>query len=89
MKDNKYYQLVEDLQKGELTLNIVCLAICQYVRQNERIPEGARNLLTAKEGRGYIPKQFEIMRNMIGTMELAYRRGEQEGQEKIVKKGNK
>ncbi len=75
MSDNKYYQLVDDLKSGALTLNIVSMAICAYVRANDKIPEGARQLLSSGDGGGYLPKQFEIMRDMIGKMELAYRRG--------------
>lgn len=85
-EDNKYYQLVEDLKSGDLTLNTISMAICQYVKTNEKIPEGARNLLVGYDGGGYIPEQFEIMRDMIGRMELSYRRGVQEGLEKEKEK---
>ncbi len=75
---NKYYQLIEDLQGGELTLSLVSSAIRQYIAQNKNIPEGVKNLLTTPEGGGYIHAQFSIILDMIGKMELAYRRGSSE-----------
>ena len=74
-ESNKYYQLVKDLKSGELPLSIVFMAIRAYVRDNERIPEGARTLLTGPEGSGYLAAQFHIIHDVIGKMELAYRRG--------------
>ncbi len=75
METNKYYQLISDLESGELSLSLVSMAIRTYVGRNKKIPEGVRNLLTSPEGGGYIHAQFRIIQNMIGTMELAYRRG--------------
>lgn len=79
---NKYYQLVADLKSGKLPLSIVFMAIRAYVDQNEKIPEGARNLLTGSEGAGYLARQFKIIHDTIGMTELAYRRGIQEGEER-------
>lgn len=75
MEDNKYYQLVEDLESGALPMSLVCRAIRTYVENNENIPEGARNLLSSSEGGGYIAAQFQVMQDVIGKVELAYRRG--------------
>ena len=78
---NKFYRLVEDLQSGELPLSVVFMAIRTYVDKNENIPEGARNLLTSPDGGGYLASQFKIIHDTIGKIELAYRRGKQEGEE--------
>lgn len=74
-ENNKYYQLVKDLKSGKLPLSVVFMAIRTYVGDNENIPEGARTLLTSPEGGGYLAAQFRIIHDVIGKMELAYRRG--------------
>lgn len=76
-EDNKYYQLVEDIKSNELPLIIVIGAIRQSIRENKNIPDGIKDLLCGQGGAdsGYIVKQFQVMKDMIGKMELAYRRG--------------
>jgi len=82
---NKYDQLVEDLCSNNLTIRQLELAYRESIRRNKKIPEGARNLIVSFEGVGLI--QFaQDMGEIVGSMELAYRRGMQEGQE-LAKKG--
>jgi hypothetical protein len=78
---NKYYQLVKDLKSGDLAMSTVFRAIRTYYEENEDIPEGVRNLLSSPEGAGYLNKQLNMMRNVAGLLELAYRRGKQHGEE--------
>lgn len=73
---NKYYQLVADIKSGELPLTIVISAIRQSVRESKNIPDEIKDLLCGTEDdAGYIFRQFQVMRDAMGKMELAYRRG--------------
>lgn len=76
-KNNKYYQLVADIKSGELPLTIVILAIKQSVRESKKVPNEIKDLLCGKGevDCGYIERQFFVMRDAMGKMELAYRRG--------------
>ncbi len=75
-KENKYYQLVEDMKSGKLPLTIVISAIRQYFRERKDIPDEIKDLLCGTESdSGYIFRQFQVMRDAMGKMELAYRRG--------------
>lgn len=78
MATNKFDQLVEDLVSGELGLTHVQMAIRESVRRRKDIPDGIKDILAGKEGNaGLIYRQFSLISNMIGAMELAFRRGEQ------------
>lgn len=76
-ENNKYYQLVADIKSGELSLTIVISAIRQSVRESESIPDDIKDLLcgSGESDSGYILRQFQVMRDVMGKMELAYRRG--------------
>ena len=75
---NKFDQLVEDLVNGELGLTHVQIAIRTSIRRRKDIPEGVKNLLAGeKKNAGLIYKMFVPIQDMIGAMELAYRRGSQ------------
>lgn len=80
---NAYDRLVDDLINDRLCLTLIKIAIKEYIRRREDIPKGVRNLLCGDNpsGSGYIERQFSIIQGIIGTMELAYRRGVQEGRE--------
>lgn len=76
MENDKFTQLVEDLKNGDLTLTHLQIAVRVYVRENNKIPDGVKDLLAGKnEQWGLIGKSFDIMNQTIGCMELAYRRG--------------
>lgn len=76
---NKFDQLVEDLVSGELGLTHIQIAIRASIRQREDLPEGIKDLL-AGGGRGnpgLIYAMFKPIKEAIGTVELAYRKGSQ------------
>jgi hypothetical protein len=74
---NKFDQLVDDLEKGRLTLNMVQIAIRTYIRRRRNLPEGIKDLLcgNSESNVGLIFKMFQTIREVIGAMELAYQRG--------------
>jgi hypothetical protein len=43
---NKFDQLVDDLEKGQLTLNMIQIAIRAYIRQRKNLPTGIKDLLS-------------------------------------------
>ena len=71
---NKYNQLVDDLVEGKLNQTLVGSAIKEYICRRKDIPEAIKNLLCSKEENGLIGATFELMRQIIGSMDLAYRR---------------
>lgn len=81
-KMNKFDQLVQDLLENKLTLNHIQIAIRTYIRQRDSIPDPIKNLLCGYEGEsGLIGQHFSLIQELIGSMELAYRRGVQVGEE--------
>jgi vacuolar-type H+-ATPase subunit I/STV1 len=72
---NSYQRLVNDLKSGELNLTHVDLAVMEWLHSRPELPEGIKNLLAEKEGGGIIRSLFKQMKQTIGNMELAYRRG--------------
>lgn len=74
---NKFDQLVEDLASGELGLTHIQIAIRTSVRRRKDLPEGIKDLLAGKgdSSAGLIYHMFRPIQDMIGAMELAYRRG--------------
>ena len=76
---DKFSQLVEDLVKGDLSLTHVQIAIRTSVRQRKDIPEGIKDLLCGrgKHYSGLIYTMFKPINEVIGSIELAYRRGSQ------------
>lgn len=73
---DRFTQLVDDLMEGKLTLTQVQIAIRTYVRYSEDIPEEVKDLLAGKEhSTGLIYIMFRPIQEVIGAMELAFRRG--------------
>jgi hypothetical protein len=74
---NKFDQLVDDLEKGQLTLNMIQIAIRAYIRQRKNLPTGIKDLLSGsnESDPGIIYIMFKPIQQVIGAMELAYRRG--------------
>jgi hypothetical protein len=89
MAINKFDQLLDDLNTGKLTMLHVHIALRTHIKMRKDIPEGARNLLVGKhEGdAGLLGMLYSFIPHVIGSVELAYRRGIQEGEE-INKKEN-
>ena len=77
---DKFSQLVEDLTTGDLTLTQVQIAIRASIRRDKNIPEGIKDLLAGKKNNpGLVYRMFEPIQEVIGAVELAYRRGSQSG----------
>lgn len=81
---NEFDRLVENLCSCELTLTMLELAYNEYIRRMKFIPEGVANLLTPQNEmtRGLLTHCWKTIGATVGNMELAYRRGIQEGEEK-------
>ncbi len=82
---DKFSQLVEDLVSGDLGLNHIQIAIRTSIRRDKDLPEGIKDLLCGSRPKnsGIIYRMFRPIQEVIGAMELAYRRGSQkEGGEK-------
>ena len=79
MATNKFDQLVEDLLSNELTLTQVQIAMRTFVRRRKDIPEGIKDILCgrAEGASGLIGRMFKSIQDVIGAVELAYRRGGQ------------
>ncbi len=80
---NKFDQLVDDLTSGELTLDMIQIAIRTSIIRRRDLPEGIKNLLAGMDdkhlgcnGSGLIYQLYKPIQQVIGAMELAYRRGE-------------
>jgi len=72
---NKFDQLVEDLVTNKITLTMVQLAIRESVRRCEVTPDECKSILCGgPSNSGLIYRQFSLISQMIGGMELAVRR---------------
>ena len=76
---DKFSQLVEDLVSGELTLTHVQIAVRTSIRQRKDLPDGIKDLLAGSSvsNSGVLYRMFKSIQEVIGNMELAYRRGSQ------------
>ena len=77
MATNKFDQLVEDLDTGKLTPNMLQMAYRAHIRNSKHLPEGIKDILcgSGDSNGGLILRQFLCIREVIGSMDLAYRRG--------------
>lgn len=83
VKTDRFTQLVDDISSGRLSLTQVQIAVKEGVRGWKQLPEGTKQLLCGKSDScpGLISRAFQNIQEIIGTVELAYRRGEQAGKE--------
>lgn len=74
---NKFDQLVEDLKTGKLTLTHIQMAIRAWIRDRDDISEPVRGLLSGRHEAyaGLIYKQFKVIQETIGTVDMAYNIG--------------
>ena len=74
---NKFDTLVEDLVSGRLGFTHIQIAMRASIRQRKDLPDGIKDLLAGRDATysGLIFKQFKVIQETIGAMELAYRRG--------------
>ncbi len=80
---NKFDQLVEDLKTGALSLTHIQIAIRAWVRERDDLPDEIKDLLAGRgeSFSGIIYKQMRLVREIIGTVELAFNRGHMAGGE--------
>ena len=80
---NKFEQLVKDLKDGKLNLTHIQIAYRAYLRESKHIPDGVKDLLGGRSDQfsGIHWKIFRLMREIEGTVVLAYERGVQVGKE--------
>lgn len=75
---NAHQQLYENLRDKKINHNNIQIAYRAWVRQREDIPEQVRGLLGGherKEDPGLLDELFRGISHVIGTVELAFRRG--------------
>ena len=89
---NKFDQLVTDLCKGDMNHNLIQIAYRTWVRRSDKIPDEIKDLLSGAErfggqDAGLLYPMFQQINRIIGSLELAYRRGYQAGQEDAKKGG--
>lgn len=75
---NKFDQLLNDLDSGELSTTHIQIALRSHFKNRKDIPDGVKSLICGtSDTSGLIFRFFKLMDNTIGSIELAYRRGEQ------------
>ncbi len=75
--ENAYTRLVEDLKNGDLSLLEIEVAVSVWINARKDLPQPIKNLLVQAGGGGIVRSLFKQMKDTIGNMELAYRRGQQ------------
>jgi hypothetical protein len=80
---NKFEQLVEDLKDGKLNMTHIQIAYRAYLRESKDIPDALQDILGGRGEKmsGLIYTIFKLVREVEGTVELAYNRGVQVGKE--------
>ena len=73
---NKFDQLVDDLNTGKLSLTMIQIAIRAHVRDSKSVSVECKDILcgSGETNAGLIYKQFRVIVETIGGMELAVRR---------------
>jgi len=74
---NKFDQLVDDLVDGKLNMNLVKIALASWVSRRKDLPETVRDMVSGDNPShiGLIDRAFKIIKDGMGELELAYRRG--------------
>jgi len=91
-ENNPFEQLLNWLKDGTLNYNMIQIAYRACIRQRKELPEGIKDLLGGSDERrtGLLYRMFENISQVIGCVELAYRRGYQAGQKSTkLKKAKK
>lgn len=79
---NPFTDLVNHLTDGTLGHNHVQMAYREWVRRRDDIPDAIKDILSgAGEGAGLLCPMFSSISQLIGGLELAWRRGYQAGWE--------
>lgn len=74
-KRNVFEQLLKDLNDGTITYQHLQIAYRSHIRDSKVLPEGVKNLLSVAGGGGIVGDGFKLIAEIIGRIELAYRRG--------------
>ena len=74
---DRFSQLEQDIIDGKLSIKQVGIAVRSAIRRMEHLPEGIRDLLGGKgdTSPGLLSIYFRLLEQIIGSVELAYRRG--------------
>lgn len=69
--------LIDDIADGYISINTVQIALCAGISRWPDLPEGVKDLICGKgeSYTGYIRRAFGGIKEAIGSIELAYRRG--------------
>ncbi len=80
---NPFYQLLEWLNDGTLGHNHIQIAYRDHIKNSKVLPKAIKGLLagTSDCDSGVLYLAFKLISQIQGSMELAYRRGYQAGQE--------
>ena len=81
-----FSDLLEKLKDGTLGHIHVQIAYRAWIRERKDLPAGVRDLLAGnhESNAGVLFTAFKLISQIIGTTELAYRRGYQAGQEETT-----
>ncbi len=74
-KGNAFEQLLKDLDDGALGYTQLHIAYRTHIRHSKVLPEEIKNLLSVAGGGGVLGDAFQLIAEIIGRVELAYRRG--------------
>ena len=82
---NKFEQLVQDLKDGKLNMTHIQIAYRAYLREGKDVPDAIKDILGGRGEAmsGVIYSIFKLVREIEGTVELAYNRGVQVGREEV------
>jgi hypothetical protein len=77
---DKFTQLKKDIINGDLNLTHIQIAIRTAYRDSDLLPDATKDILCGKGDSypGLILQTFNLIKNIIGSTELAYLRGKQE-----------
>ena len=80
---NPFSQLVNDLTDGTLGHNHIQMAYREWVRRRGDVPDAIKDILSGigETMPGLLSMQFRAIKQTIGALELAWRRGYQAGWE--------
>lgn len=73
----KIQDLIDDIADGYITLTVIQIALCAGISRWPTLPEKVKDLICGKGENysGYIRRAFGGIKEAIGCIELAYRRG--------------
>lgn len=72
-----FQDLVDDIANGYISINMIQIALCAGISRWPCLPEKVKDLICGRGENysGYIRRAFGGIKEAIGSIELAYRRG--------------